>query len=144
MFSLLKIVRSTVVTAACFSLLLACGSGRRGVAGNGPEPSPLVFDTTLWRLGTIRETDAPLTHVFRFTNTGTSPLAVEQAITSCGCTFVEFSREPVMPGGRDSVRVTFDPRHRRGGVIKIVRLLSGSGRLYNNLQVNGTVLPAEE
>ena len=45
---------------------------------------------------------------FLLTNTGNGLLAIQDIITSCGCTKVEYSKEPVRPGGTLEVKVTYE------------------------------------
>ena len=45
---------------------------------------------------------------FVLTNTGNGLLAIQDIITSCGCTKVEYSKEPVRPGGTLEVKVTYE------------------------------------
>ena len=45
---------------------------------------------------------------FVLTNTGNGLLAIQDIITSCGCTKVEYSKEPVRPGGTLEVKVIYE------------------------------------
>ena len=45
---------------------------------------------------------------FVLTNTGKGLLVIQDIITSCGCTKVEYSREPVRPGGKLEVKVIYE------------------------------------
>ena len=45
---------------------------------------------------------------FVLTNTGKGLLAVQDIVTSCGCTKVAYSKEPVRPGGTLEVKVTYE------------------------------------
>ena len=52
--------------------------------------------------------------VFTLKNTGTNPLVVDNVSTSCGCTSVDYSKEPVRPGNSILLNVTYkadDPEH---------------------------------
>ena len=42
------------------------------------------------------------------TNTGNGLLVILDIITSCGCTKVEYSKEPVRPGGTLEVKVIYE------------------------------------
>jgi len=44
---------------------------------------------------------------FVLTNTGEGLLAIQDIVTSCGCTKVEYSKEPVRPGGMLEVKVIY-------------------------------------
>ena len=45
---------------------------------------------------------------FVLTNTGKGLLAIQDIITSCGCTKVEYSKEPVRQGGTLEVKVIYE------------------------------------
>ena len=45
---------------------------------------------------------------FILTNTGKGLLVIQDIITSCGCTKVEYSKEPVRPGGTLEVKVIYE------------------------------------
>ena len=48
---------------------------------------------------------------FTLKNTGNKPLAVQDVNTSCGCTSVSYSKEPVQPGGELKLEVTYTAEH---------------------------------
>ena len=45
---------------------------------------------------------------FVLTNTGNGLLMIQDIVTSCGCTKVEYSKEPVRPGGTLEVKVIYE------------------------------------
>lgn len=47
------------------------------------------------------------TATFTLTNTGDKPLVIQAVDTSCGCTTVEYSQEPVRPGYSTTLRVVY-------------------------------------
>ncbi len=50
----------------------------------------------------------PVTHEFKFTNTGNAPLVISSVRASCGCTVTEYSKDPIAPGGEGFVKATYD------------------------------------
>ena len=48
------------------------------------------------------------THRFGLTNTGNNLLVVQDVVTSCSCTKVEYSTEPVRPGETLEVKVSYE------------------------------------
>jgi hypothetical protein len=49
-----------------------------------------------------------VTHDFEFVNTGDAPLIITDYAVACKCTKVIFPKEPIPPGGKGIVTVTFD------------------------------------
>jgi len=50
----------------------------------------------------------PVTAEFKFTNKGQDPLVISKAYGSCGCTGVEYPKEPIMPGVSGVIKATFN------------------------------------
>ena len=50
----------------------------------------------------------PVTAQFAFTNKGELPLVISQAKGSCGCTGVDYPKEPIMPGHSGVIKATFN------------------------------------
>ncbi|PKA82079.1 uncharacterized protein DUF1573 [Ulvibacter sp. MAR_2010_11] len=67
----------------------------------------MTFDEVEYDFGTI-EQNAPQEHVFKFTNTGTAPLVIVDAKSSCGCTVPEYTKAPVAPGEKGEMLVKFN------------------------------------
>lgn len=67
----------------------------------------IKFDTLRYNFGVFPESDAVRQYSFKFTNTGTAPLIINQAFASCGCTVPEYTKEPVKPGEKGSIDVTY-------------------------------------
>ena len=50
----------------------------------------------------------PVTHEFKFKNTGKVPLIITNVNASCGCTTPAWTREPVAPGGEGYIKATYN------------------------------------
>ncbi len=81
----------------------------------------------------------PVTAEFKFTNTGTEPLIISNARGSCGCTGVEFPREPLMPGTSGVVKATFNAAN-VGTFNKSVTVESNAEAGTVVLQIQGEVV----
>lgn len=46
-----------------------------------------------------------------FINAGNNPLVIENVSTSCGCTTVEYTKEPVQPGRSSTLRIKYKAEH---------------------------------
>ena len=49
--------------------------------------------------------------IFLITNTGDYPLIIKNVETSCGCTQPVWTKEPIKPGERGEVKVTYDAKY---------------------------------
>ncbi|MCD7970961.1 MAG: DUF1573 domain-containing protein [Alistipes sp.] len=108
------------------------------VAGQN-RSSTLDFKQEIWDFGKIEEADGPVSHTFEFTNTGDNAIVIERVSVSCGCTTPEYSREPVLPGKKGSIKVTYDPAIRPGYFSKDIYVISNNGRNNDRLIVRGEV-----
>lgn len=98
------------------------------------EQPEIKFDKTVHNFGTFSEKTPVQTAVFAFTNIGKAPLIINQAIASCGCTIPSYTKEPIMPSEKGTVKVTYNgkgkfPGHfkksitiRTNGKVEMVRL----------------------
>lgn len=69
----------------------------------------IKFDKSVHDFGNIPEEGGPVTYSFEFTNTGNTPLIIQDVAASCGCTTPGWSKEPIAPGARGYVKATFTP-----------------------------------
>ena len=70
------------------------------------EAAVAEWDSQSYDFGKIRQ-GIPVTHQFKFVNTGKTPLVITNVTASCGCTNPAWSREAVMPGQSGFVKATF-------------------------------------
>lgn len=52
--------------------------------------------------------NVPKTAEFELVNTGTAPIIINNAIASCGCTNVDFPKEPIKPGQTAKIKTTYN------------------------------------
>ncbi|MES2266749.1 MAG: DUF1573 domain-containing protein [Bacteroidota bacterium] len=50
----------------------------------------------------------PVTTVFEFTNVGKEPLILTEVKPTCGCTIADYTKTPVTPGGKGSIKITYN------------------------------------
>ncbi len=83
------------------------------VATAGSEATPsenaavMNFEQTEYDFGSIKQGET-VEHTFEFTNTGKTPLIIENASATCGCTAPDWTRTPVAPGDKGFVAVKFN------------------------------------
>ena len=95
--------------------------------------------------GTVQEKNGPVSHTFKFTNTGNAPLVIISAKTSCGCTKPSFPKQPIQPGDSSEITVTYNPDGRPGEFDKSVTVrtnVKGRDRKVA-LRLLGTVIPRQ-
>jgi hypothetical protein len=87
------------------------------VASETEAPNPnapvMTFAETEHNFGDIKPGDV-VKHTFNFTNSGKSPLLIENATASCGCTTPNWTKDPIAPGGKGTIEVQFDSHGKSG------------------------------
>lgn len=129
-------MRGLRILFAALGLLLSLSAQ----AQNGKAPSALKFEEENWNFGTIQESAGNVSHTFVFTNTGKEPLVIERVTTSCGCTTPEYTREPILPGRKGTLKVTYNPEGRPGPFQKTVTVTSGNSQNQNQIHITGSVI----
>jgi len=76
--------------------------------------------------------------IFRITNTGSSLLMVQDVITSCGCTKVEYDKRPVPPGWSMDLKVIYEAEE-SGHFTKVVTVYSNAETSPVRLRIAGNV-----
>lgn len=80
---------------------------------------------------------------FVFENTGDSPLVILSAKASCGCTKPTFPEQPVGPGKKGVIKVTYNPDGRPGEFVKTITVKSNSTKNSSvRLKIKGCVIPS--
>lgn len=104
----------------------------------------LHFPSDKFDFGTIKETDGEVFHTFEAENRGSKPVVILQVVTTCGCTVPEYSRKPILPGEKTSIKVAFDPANRSGIFTKELGVYSSERRKIATLRISGTVIAREK
>jgi len=91
----------TVLTAAI--LLASFTSAAQSKYGGVVSVDRVTHD-----FGDITTDQGPVSHTYTFTNISDKPILLLSAVSSCGCTTTEWTREPIQPGKTGTVDATFD------------------------------------
>ena len=70
----------------------------------------IKFEKVVHDFGTFEETSPVQKATFTFTNVGNKPLVINQAIASCGCTVPSYTKQPIAPGQKGQISVTYNGR----------------------------------
>lgn len=94
----------------------------------GKGKGEMRFEKTHHDFGVFAPDTAILTYKFEFTNVGKAPLIIHQASASCGCTVPEYPLEPIQPGGKGTIKVTYNGKGKRPGVFRKSITIHNSGK----------------
>lgn len=84
--------------------------------------------------GEIKQ-DSKNTYVFKFTNTGSQPLIIENATGSCGCTVPTYPKEPIAPGKTGEIEVVYSPGKQEGEQAKTVTITANTEPIVTTLNI---------
>lgn len=88
---------------------LMCSPARFGQLHKPEAPKAryeITFDFISWDFGPVKKGETR-TKTVPFTNTGTAPVTIE-FMSACDCTSFTFPEEPLTPGEKGQLEITFD------------------------------------
>ena len=109
-----------------------------GIEANTGAAAQLAAAQTEHDFGTVRA-GAVIRHTFAFTNEGGAPLLITDARSTCGCTVADYPAEPIAPGERGEIAVSFDTKNKSGYQRKPVVITANTYPSETTLFVSGTV-----
>lgn len=89
------------------ALCLFLTAGKADALAQNKLENGLELDKTAHNFGDVINGSGPLTCIFTMTNTSEKPAVIYNVVTSCGCTDVKWTREPIRPGQKGTISVTY-------------------------------------
>ncbi|MBO4489658.1 MAG: DUF1573 domain-containing protein [Bacteroidales bacterium] len=102
--------------------------------GTGAE---IEFEKSYVDFGTLKVGDVKVVTI-TFKNIGKKPLILDDVISSCDCTTVEWSKEPIMPGQKGTIKARYSAKN-VGLISKRLTVLSNANTDRVILQLKGEV-----
>ena len=104
------------------------------------KKADIKFDSLKIDLGTFSEREAVQNCTFTFTNVGNAPLILNQAFASCGCTVPTYTKEPIKPGEKGKIDVTYNGKGKyTGHFTKTITVRSNAKTEIIRLTIEGTM-----
>ena len=72
------------------------------------QSAQIKFDKLTHNFGMFSEKMPVVETEFSFTNTGDAPLVINQAAASCACTVPEYTKSPIQPGQKGTIKVIYN------------------------------------
>lgn len=99
----------------------------------------IKFEKTVIDFGKFPESKAQ-TCEFVFKNTGDKPLVIQQAYGSCGCTVPSVPKDPIAPGAKGVIKVTYNGKGQFLGFFKkLVTVRSNATNAIVRVYIQGTL-----
>lgn len=125
----LKIFTMLLFAAVVFPL-----QGGNAVEQEDEKYPEITFEKTTHDFGLFDRAHGDKVCWFVFTNTGDKELLILSANSTCGCTVPEYPKTAIMPGMKDSIKVSYSGATKRVGKMK--KTIS----LTTNCKINSTYL----
>lgn len=103
-----------------------------------PEMAAFEWESAAHDFGKIKQ-GVPVTHEFKFTNTGKIPLVITNVQASCGCTTPAWTKDPIPPGGQGFIKATYNAAS-MGGFNKTVTVMANVENGFKQLSIKGEVV----
>ena len=96
------------------SLMLLMGIGYASAQGK----ADIKFDKVSHDFGKFSVKEPIQEYTFTFTNVGDAPLVINQTVASCRCTVPTYTKTPIAPGQKGSIKVTYNGTGKMTGTFK--------------------------
>jgi hypothetical protein len=103
----------------------------------------IAFAEEFHDFGEVQEGEV-VEHTFTFTNEGEGPLIISNAQGSCGCTVPDWPRQPIAPGQKGQIKVSFNSTGRAGRQDKRVTLTTNAVPQSKVLNITSTVISKDQ
>lgn len=98
---MMKIDIRTILLVLCTIMMSATAAAQESFANK------VEFDKTIHDFGDVSLSDGPIGCSYNIKNISSKPLAIYNVTTTCGCTDVKWTREPLRPGASGKIEVVY-------------------------------------
>ena len=102
------------------------------------KQAAIKFDKEEHDFGSLLQGEV-VSYSFHFTNTGNMPLIITEVGSSCGCTVGDYPHEPIAPGKKGDIKVTYDSKGHHGFQSRSLTVMSNTNPAKTILRIKGTV-----
>jgi hypothetical protein len=152
-------MKKVFITLLCLSISAAAANAQDKKQAPAPAPTPAPAAAPQPPApdpdaGEFKFKDADNTHDygevpegplaeydFHFKNVGKKPIVINEAHGSCGCTVPQWPHEPILPGEKGIIHVSYTTNGRPGPIMKDVTINSNAKQQPMVLHIRGTVKP---
>lgn len=106
-----------------------------------PDKIPVInFEAESIDFGVITQGER-VQKVYKFENTGKTPLVLSSVKAGCGCTIIDnWPRQPILPGEKGEIEIEFNSEGKEGKITKTVSVVANTSPSTTMVQLTGTVL----
>ncbi len=101
----------------------------------------IAFTTESHDFGIINGDKDFVSTEFEFINKGNAPLVISRVTADCRCTRPDYPKNPIAPGKKGKIKVSFVPQGYVGSFNKNVKVKSNGSKKIKVLKITGVVNP---
>ncbi|MDR2848828.1 MAG: DUF1573 domain-containing protein [Bacteroidales bacterium] len=131
------------VAVCCVGLVQGWSQTPEPVKAENTNAAEIKFEELTHDFGTIVFNGKAETE-FIFTNTGNEPLNIIQCSASCGCTVPSWTKDPIKPGEKGTIKVVYKNTNYASSFTKTVTVVSNAKTNRVILTIKGTVAPEQK
>lgn len=125
-----------IMALMVFAMPMLLDAKNKGVA-------KIEFNEYSYDFGIVQEKNGLVSHEFEFTNVGDGNLIIIEATATCGCTRPEYPKNPIAPGKKGKIKVTYNPIGRQGAIDRVVTVKTNGSPKKVRLKLKGNVVPGK-
>lgn len=118
------------------TLALVALCGFQSMAKETGGKPVMKFSEEVFDFGDIMADGGHVTHYFEFVNIGNGNLVIKDVTAQCGCTRPDYPKNPIPPGKKNKIKVSFDPQRFKGEINKTVTVNSNAGKVVLHIKAN--------
>ena len=126
-----------IMALMVFAMPMLLDAKSKGVA-------KIEFNDYSYDFGIVQEKNGMVSHEFEFTNVGDGNLIIIEATATCGCTRPEYPKNPIAPGKKGKIKVTYNPIGRQGAIDRVVTVKTNGSPKKVRLKLKGNVVPGNK
>ncbi|WP_215223643.1 DUF1573 domain-containing protein [Echinicola shivajiensis] len=111
------------------------------VSAQGLVTNPLMWERNHAELGAVMEEHGQVNTAFYMVNNGESPIIIEEVLTDCGCTTVDFEIDTLYKDDIGAIKVAYQPTSFGGRFEKKVLVKTNINPLGDTLFIAGNNIP---
>lgn len=135
-------MRTLIVLLLSISLF-SCGTNDKKqkeiASASIQEQTEIKFDKELHNFKSIKNGEIVGCY-FKYTNTGKTPLLINNVKPGCGCTTVNYTKEPVLPGKQGDIEIRFDSKGFSGKQYKVIKVEANIPNKFIELVISANVI----
>lgn len=145
-----------LIAVACVSvMLMACNdtndehlstslvTNPKSAQQSDKKEAAIEFEKTEYEFGRILQGEV-VSYTFHFTNIGNAPLIITGVDKSCGCTASEYPRQPIAPGEKGDIKITYDSKGHHGFQSKVLNVLANTNPSTTTLRIKAEVYTPDQ